>query len=100
MAETNNGPMDLEVTEVILIDESGQEVVFDHLMTFFYEKEKYIALMPVDDDAGLEEGEVLLMHVVEKDGEDVYETIDNQVLLDEVFEEFMSLFEEMIEAED
>ncbi len=35
-----------------------------------------------------------------KNGEDVYETVDNDILLEEVFETFLELFEESIEQED
>lgn len=86
--------------EVLLMDENGQEVRFDHLLTFFYEKEKYIALLPMEHVDGMEENSVLLLHVVTKDGEDVYETIESEVLLEEVFEEFLELFDEMVEQED
>ncbi len=89
-----------EQDEVTLLDENGKEVRFDHLMTFFHEGEKYIALLPIDDVENVDEDEVVLLHVVTKNGEDVYETIENEVLLDEVFDTFMELFEEMVEQED
>ena len=94
------GPLETDVNEVTLLDESGKEVQFDHLMTFFNEQEKYIALMPLDEVENVEEGEVVLLHIVSKDGEDVYETIENEVLLEEVFDTFLELFEEMVEEED
>lgn len=86
--------------EVLLLDESGNEVHFDHVMTFFHENVKYIALLPLDPVDGVGEDEVVLMCVKEQDGEDVYESIDNDVLLDEVFETFSELFDEMMEQED
>ncbi len=89
-----------EQDEVTLLDENGKEVRFDHLMTFFHEGEKYIALLPLEDVENVDEDEVVLLHVVTKNGEDVYETIENEVLLDEVFDTFMELFEEMVEQED
>ncbi len=91
---------DETIDEVTLLDDSGKEVRFDHLMTFFYEGEKYIALMPLDEVENVGDDEVVLLHVVTKNGEDVYETIENEVLLDEVFDTFMELFEEMVEQED
>jgi hypothetical protein len=69
-------------------------------MTFFHEGEKYIALMPLEEVENVGEDEVVLLHVVTKNGEDVYETIENEVLLDEVFDTFLELFEEMVEQED
>lgn len=91
---------DESVDEVTLLDDSGNEVRFDHLMTFFHEGEKYIAFMPIDEVENVGEDEVVLLHVVTKNGEDVYETIENEVLLDEVFDTFLELFEEMVEQED
>lgn len=89
-----------ELDEVVLLDENGQEVRFDHLLTFYHEQEKYIALLPIDDVENIEEGAVILLHVVTKNDEDVYETIENEVLLEEVFEAFMELFEELLDEED
>ncbi len=102
MEETKAGtlPMEDDVNEVVLLDENGEEVHFDHLMTFFHEQERYIALMPMDDVEDMEEGEVVILHIVTKGKEDVYETIENEVLLEEVFETFLELFEEMVEGED
>jgi uncharacterized protein YrzB (UPF0473 family) len=91
---------DESIDEVTLLDDSGKEVRFDHLMTFFHEGEKYIALMPLEEVENVGEDEVVLLHVVTKNGEDVYETIENEVLLDEVFDTFLELFEEMVEQED
>ncbi|MDL2218125.1 DUF1292 domain-containing protein [Christensenellaceae bacterium OttesenSCG-928-M15] len=86
--------------DIILLDEDGREVHFDHLLTFFYEKEKYIALMPIDEIENVDEDEVVILHVVTKSGEDVYETVENEILLEEVFETFLELFEEIVEQED
>lgn len=91
---------DESIDEVTLLDDSGKEVRFDHLMTFFHEGEKYIALMPLEEVENVGEDEVVLLHVITKNGEDVYETIENEVLLDEVFDTFLELFEEMVEQED
>ncbi len=100
MDERIVAPAGEEQDEVTLLDENGKEIRFDHLMTFFHEGEKYIALLPLDDVENVDEDEVVLLHVVTKNGEDVYETIENEVLLDEVFDTFMELFEEMVEQED
>lgn len=88
------------IEEVVLLDESGKEVRFDHLLTFFHEGEKFVALMPLDPVENVDEDEVVLLQVVTKGEEDVYETIQSEVLLEEVFETFMELFEEIVEQED
>lgn len=87
--------------EVVLLDETGAEVRFDHVMTFHHEGEKYVALLPLDDVDGIDDDEVLLMHIGhDSKGEDTYEMIENPVLLDEVFQTFNELFDEMADEED
>lgn len=86
--------------EVELLNEEGTKVRFDHVMTFNYEAEKYIALLPLEDTEGIGHDEVLLMKIVQKDGEDVYETIKNEVLLEEVFDRFIELYEELEDDEE
>jgi len=89
-----------QLNEIQLLDESGKEVCFDHLLTFYHEQEKYIALLPLDEIQNVSEDEVVLLHVITKDDNDVYETIENEVLLEEVFSTFLELFEEILEQED
>ena len=92
--------MEEQSTVVELIDESGNVVKFDLVMTFDYEGKRYAALLPVDDVENVGDDEVVLLEVVkEKDGEN-FVTIDNPVLLDEVFDEFIELFDEMADGGD
>ncbi|OQB25330.1 MAG: hypothetical protein BWY11_00670 [Firmicutes bacterium ADurb.Bin182] len=86
--------------EVELLDEEGKKVLFDHVMTFVHEGEKYIALLPLEEVDGVGHDEVVLMRIVRKGSEDVYEPIGDDALLDEVFERFLELFEQMEEDED
>lgn len=86
--------------EVVLLDPDGNEVRFDHVMTFKYEGEKYIALLPLDEVDGVDDDEVVLLKIDSSSGEDKYVTIDNEILLDEVFDEFLSLLEDMDDDEE
>lgn len=84
-----------------LLDESGNMVSFDLLMTFDYEGKRYVALMPVDPVENVGEDEVILLETVkDASGEESYVSIENPVLLDEVFNEFVELFDDMIAKED
>jgi len=85
---------------VSLIDENGLEAEFDVLMSFDYEGKRYVALLPMDSVEGIEEDEVLLLEVVRENGEETYRGIENPVLLDEVFEEFIDLFDEQFDEDD
>jgi len=92
--------MEEQNTIVELVDESGNTVRFDLVMTFDYEGKRYAALLPVDEVENVGENEVVLLEVVkEKSGEN-YVSIDSPILLDEVFNEFIELFDEMADGED
>ena len=84
--------------EIVLLDENGEEASFVHVLTFTYEGEQYIALEPAEEQDD-EEAEIVLLKVETKDGQDYYSTIDNEILLNEVFDEFLDIVDEM-EGED
>lgn len=85
---------------VELIDESGKTVMFDLVMTFDYEGKRYAALLPVDQVEGVEDDEVVLLEVVKDKSGENYVSIENPILLDEVFQEFLDLFDELIDEDD
>ncbi len=86
--------MDNEKDVIVLLDETGGQTRFEHVLTFLYEGARYVALIPADE-ADDEEAEVVLLRIEEKGGSDVYVSIDNEVLLDEVFNEFLDLMDEV-----
>lgn len=93
--------MEEKDTIVTLIDEeTGEEVDFDLLLTFDYEGKRYAALEPLTTVNNVEEGEVVLLEIVRENGTETYKSIDNEILLDEVFAEFQELFDEEDEEED
>ena len=92
--------MEEQNTIVELIDENGSTVRFDLVMTFDYEGKRYAALLPVDEVEGVGEDEVVLLEVVKDKGGENYVSIDNPILLDEVFNEFIELFDEMADGDD
>ena len=83
-----------ENTIVTLLDENGKEVQFDLVMTFDYEGKRYAALLPMDDVDGVADDEVVLLEIVKEGGDETYQAIENPVLLDEVFNEFIELFDD------
>ena len=92
--------MEEQNTIIELIDESGNTVKFDLVMTFDYEGKRYAALLPVDEVENVGDDEVVLLEVVkDKNGEN-FVSIENPILLDEVFNEFIELFDEMADGED
>ena len=85
---------------VTLLDENGAEVRFDLLMAFDYEKRRYIALLPLDKVENVGDDEVVLLEVLKEDGGEVYQSIENPILLDEVFDAFCELFDDMLDEEE
>ncbi len=83
---------------IVLLDDSGEQARFEHVLTFLYEGARYVALVPEEEAEG-DEAEVVILRIEEKNGEDVYVSIDNEVLLDEVFNEFLDLMEELENGE-
>lgn len=88
-------------TIVTLIDEeNGQEVDFDLLLTFAYEGRRYAALQPIEEVEGVADDEIVLLEIVKENGEETYRSIENDILLDEVFKEFQDLFDELEDGEE
>mgnify|MGYP005816660635 FL=1 len=79
---------------VELIDEDGQSVRFEHLMTLEHEGELYVMLTALEATPDTDEDEVFILRI-EKDaqGEDCYVTVDDENILQAVFEKFVRLSE-------
>ncbi len=86
---------------IVMIDEEGTEVRFLHIMTFDFENSFYVALTPEETVDGIENGEVLLMEIVEEeDGEETYAPIEDEEKLDKIWEEFERLYYEDEDGEE
>lgn len=82
---------------VVLIDEDGKEVEFEHVDTIEKNGKEYVVLMPAnaEQDEALEDDEVVILKIEKgEDGEDSFVTVDDDEELDEVFEEFLSRLED------
>ena len=84
---------------ISLTDEDGTDVLFDHLLTFRYMEETYIALLPLQEVEGVNDGEVVLLRI-NPEGNGDYLPIENPVMLEEVFAVFLELFDEMLDEEE
>ena len=86
-----NHEMDMEREDIIeLVDEDGQEVSFEHLMTLEHEGKVYICLVPVEP---MEDVLVIMRIETDDEGNDYYATIDNDEELDAVFEKYLEIAE-------
>lgn len=80
---------------VTLIDEDGNEVEFEHIDTVEYEGRTYLAFIPAELSVE-EDAEVVIMQIVEENGEEMLEGVEDDDIADAVFQIVM----ERAEAED
>ena len=82
---------------IILSDEEGNDIRFEFLDLINYEGNDYIFLLPEDDDSG--ELVILLIEESDDDG-DNYASVDDQDLLDTLYEIFKEKNKDFFEFED
>ena len=95
--------MDVERDDiVVLVDENGEEVEFEHIDTIEMNNSEYVVLAPMDkiDPDQEDEGVIILKVEHSEDGEDSFITIDDDDELDDVFNEFQNRMEEEFGLED
>ncbi len=98
--DVNNNPNNIEEGEeldniIVLNDEDGNEVEFEFLDLIEYDGESYVVLLPNDDDEE-EAGEVLILKLEDNDSEDEesYVSVDDEEILNKVFEIFKDKFKD------
>ena len=83
---------------VILNDEDGNEVKFEFLDLVELDDEEYVVLLPVIVEGEEEEGEVVILKVEDNDDEDSdeesYVSIEDEEILNKVFEIFKEKFKD------
>lgn len=95
MSENNNHELDMEREDIVqLVDEDGNEVEFEHLMTLEHNGNAYICLVPVEPMEDVAEDELVILRIeTDDEGNDVYATIEDDAELDEVFEKYLEIAE-------
>lgn len=109
--------MEFEDNLIQLIDEDGEELNFEHIMTFDYKDKQYIVLTPADEefydedsddveelaeldgaedsdfddyDEEVEEGELIILEVTQDDdGNDLFLSIEDDDLLDDLYNVYL-----------
>lgn len=88
---------------ISLTDEEGNEVELEHLETIEYNGAVYMAFFPAeyaDEDGNApeeedEEAGLIILKVVDVDGEELLATLDDEAELEAVYQQFMeTLFED------
>lgn len=90
----NNGLNMMPEDIIELVDEDGNEVSFEHLMTLEHDGKAYICLAPVEPMEDVAEDELVIMRIeTDEEGNDFYATVDNEDELDAVFEKYLEIAE-------
>ena len=94
MSERNDG-LDMEREDIVeLVDEDGNEVSFEHIMTLEHKGKTYILLVPLDPMEEVAEDEMVILEIqTDAEGNDYYASIEDEALVNEVFEEYLSIAE-------
>lgn len=74
---------------IVLLDEDGQEIEFEHLDSILYQGDTYLVLLPVVSDYDEENDQVAIFKAErDENGEDTLVVVEDEDVLDAVFEEF------------
>ena len=83
---------------VILNDEEGNEVKFEFLDLVELDNEEYVVLLPVTEEGEEEEGDVVILKVEdtedEESDEESYVSVEDEEVLNKVFEMFKEKFKD------
>ena len=98
MAEHDENVEIMDEDEVVtLYDDNGEPVDFYEVACVEYEGGYYALLEPVEEMEGVEEGEVFIFKIEESDKEneeDKFIPVEDEALLDAVFEEYLRVAED------
>ena len=75
---------------VTIVDDEGQEFELEVLDSMDYNGESYMAFLPADMDENDPDYGIIILRVVEgENGEELFESIDDDEQLQDVYEHFM-----------
>ena len=92
-----NENLDEELDNVVVLnDEEGNEVRFEFLDLVELNDEEYVILLPMTEDNEEEEGEVVILKVEDSDDEEEesYVSVDDEAILNQVFDIFKERFKD------
>jgi len=97
-----NKEMDFGPDILSLVDEDGVEHEFEVVDTLDKDDNTYLALIPVVDEnnIGDADGELVILKVIEEDGEEFLIAIEDDDEFDDVSDIFMDRLEDMYEFEE
>ncbi len=95
LSMANNNENMMEMDNIIeLFDENDNPVRFEHIMTLQYKADDYVLLAPVDPTDDMEEDEVLVLMIDnDENGEEIYVSVDDDDVVQKVFEKYLEIVE-------
>ena len=79
---------------ITIIDDDGNEFELELLDTVDFNGESFCAFLPTDmDEDDPDYGLIILRMVTDENGDELFESIDDDDKLQEVYEMFMTIFE-------
>ena len=82
-----------EVSTLTLIDEQGEEIVFEYLDCIEYEGKEYLVLTPMDDASG----QIVILEVQPVDEEiENYVAVESEQILDAVYAIFKERYKDIL----
>ncbi|MBR3935329.1 MAG: DUF1292 domain-containing protein [Oscillospiraceae bacterium] len=104
MSKQNNIPEteDYGNDYVTLVDENGVEREFEIVDSLVTENNEYFALIPTEtaENIDSDDGELVILKVVEENGEEFLEPIEDDEEFEEISEVFMDRLEELYDFEE
>ena len=79
---------------IILNDEEGNEAEFEFLDLIEFEGEEYVVLLPVEESEDAGEVVILKLEDTESEDEESYVSVDDEEVLNKVFEIFKEKFKD------
>ena len=81
---------------VVLNDENGNEVRFEFLDLIELDDEEYVVLLPIVEEGEEDDGEVVILKLedTENEEEESYVSVDDDEILNRVFEIFKEKFKD------
>ena len=89
--DTNNEELD---NIIVLNDEEGNEAEFEFLDLIEYDGEEYVVLLPVEESEDAGEVVILKLEDTESEDEESYVSVDDEDVLNKVFEIFKEKFKD------
>ena len=96
--DVKNVPQDQEGEEldniIVLNDENGDEIEFEFLDLIEYEGEEYVVVLPHDEEEEADEVVILKLEDTDSEDEESYVSVDDEEVLQNVFEIFKEKFKD------